>query len=721
MRKNPLDLLILWHLHQPIYYLAKNTPLGSNNQADNKNHYILPWVRMHSIKAYLDMARMSEKYPEIGMTINMTASLLSQLGDYSSGNAFDYYQMISMKNPKDLNPDEKNFLIEKFFQANWDTMIKPYPGYARLLALKQENNPALFQPKDLLDLQAWFNLSWFGFSARKEYPEIMELIKKDRNFALSDKEAIFEIQNKIVKSIIPLYKKVLSDTQTEISTTPFYHPILPLLIDTDSAHRAMPQSPLPARFSYPGDARKHIQMAKELFKEKFGNYPNGFWPAEGSLSPEAAELFIQEGVQWIATDEEILMKTLRSKERQRLFQYYKYQGKDGEVTIFFRDKGVSDSIGFRYAKMDTQSALNDLFQNLENISKNEDNRVLSIILDGENPWEYYMDGGQSFLEGLYAGLLEKKFINPLSMNAAREKTKEAEPLQNLFTGSWIYSNFKIWIGGEEDNRAWDYLQKTRKLIEDKISRNDSQEKTDKALENIFVAEGSDWFWWYGDDFQSESKKDFDTLFRSFLMAACLSLDEEIPDFLMESVIRTRSALLQPIELIYPVIDGSDSHYYEWQGSIKHETSKAHSAIFNSRELIERIYYGFSLDNFFIRIQFFNGLPPESDQRVIKILWRIHDPISRNDHTLIDLIFPLSEGVREIALHVKTKKSYALVGVKKVVEVRCSFEDLLCKPKSTLEFGIELLENGSLLERHPLQGYWKTEAPSADFYAENWFI
>jgi alpha-amylase/alpha-mannosidase (GH57 family) len=729
MQKEFLNILFLWHLHQPIYHTAE---INHNNGQKKINHYILPWIRLHATKAYLDMAKMSLKFPEVGMVFNLTPSLLEQLLDYNSGNISDYYLDMSWKEPEDLAPEEKKFIIDKFFQSNWDTMIKPYPGYSRLLSLLEEKDPTVFRDKDIRDLQVWFNLTWSGFTAREEYPELKELIIKDQGFTQNDKKVLFDIQKQIISRIIPLFQEVKEKTASEISTTPFYHPILPLLIDTETAHRSLPQIPLPPKFSFPEDAQNHIRMAKELYKEIFNEEPMGFWPAEGSVSPEAVRLFIDEKVGWIATDEEILFNTLRNFDREKLFNHYKYNTTNGEIAIFFRDKGISDSIGFRFAKMSTNDALSEFFQNLETIKNNKKNKMVAIILDGENPWEYYSDGGKSFLEGLYSKLAKSSSFNAISFSKYLEKEKEAQSIDTIYSGSWIFGNYKIWIGSDEDNRAWEYLLHTRQTIQEEIEKKGDPEMIKKALEYIYAAEGSDWFWWYGDDFQSQSKSDFDNLFRSYLIAAWEVLDKEVPSWLFEPVLsKDRITDFEPTEFSYPRINGKVTSYYEWQGSILYKTDKAGSAMFNSQSIIESVAYGFNLENFLLKVEVYKKEHLSSKDLYLIVNWKTAKKkgilgMEAEESMETVLSFPIIPGEYHYPVAIigsTDPKTFgkARIAIDEIIEIEVSFKDLKTSPDNFLEFGIELSRAEIVLEKHPRSNLWRIKVPSDEFLAVNWFV
>lgn len=702
MNQERLNIFILWHLHQPIYHSAENSK------------YILPWVRLHGIKAYYDMAQTILPFDNVGLTFNLTPSLISQLQDYTDKKAEDYYLELSYRPAGELEHPEKKTLIEKFFQCNWETMIKPYPRYKELHQLRQSKEFHEFSEQELLDLQTWFNLAWFGFAARQQYPELNELTQKDRNFSKEDKHRVLAIQQNILEEILPLYQKIDQKKQIEISTTPYYHPILPLVYDTNIARRCLMQEPLPENSSYPEDARQHIKKAKTLYQEIFGHEPAGFWPAEGSVSPEIAELFAEEGAQWIATDEEILWHSKANLTRDSLFHPYSMATKNGHLSLYFRDKGLSDAIGFQYAKMDSQAAIQTFLQNIYQIAENHNNEQVAIILDGENPWEYYYDGGEHFLTSLYQELNDNSAIQAYAMRDNPSPNLHRNQLNNLHSGSWINGNYKIWIGDKEENQAWEYIKRTR----DRITQiGDDKDKAQKALEYLYVAQGSDWFWWYGDDFQSETKSDFDGLFRSYLIAAWRTLEEEVPAWLNQPILSHKDYPSQKsTEYLKPIIDGYDSHFYEWQGAAVIKAEEEQSAIYNSQKKIKEISYGFNNKDLFLRISSSHLALEATEENHITLL--IYPRQNEEDqYKKIDI--PLKQGTQ--TLKEPTSGATIVYALEQTLEVSIPY-DSLGFPSDTRGFlFLEWYEKQQLIERIPQNSMIPIEFPHKSFITQNWFI
>lgn len=546
MTEKPLYLVFLWHMHQPYY---KDNLSGK---------CILPWVRLHGIKDYYDMAAILEEYPQIHQTFNFSSSLLEQIEDYPEGRTEDEHLKVSLKPASKLTIRDKEFILEYFFMAHWDNMIKVHPRYAELLERRGEEagerEKALneFSVQDFRDLQVWFNLAWFDpfFKTRDE--TIKKLVEKNRNFTEADKRAILEKQMKVMAQILPIYRRLQDAGQIEVSVTPYYHPILPLLCDTDVALRAMPEASMPRnRFIHPEDAEAQIEMAVSYYQKHFGCPPKGMWPSEGSVSEAVVPMMAKRGIRWIATDEAILANTLKNSPGFHDFSFevkfrpYRIQIGEHQIDCIFRDHTLSDLIGFQYWQWETEEAVADLMGRLHVIRKIVNNapgdHLVAIIMDGENAWEFYKNDGWDFLGLLYEKLSVDPGIKTVTVSEYLKEHPPAETLPRLFPGSWINNNFKIWIGHEEDNTAWDYLYAARQaLVEfEQNSKGQADQKAiEQAWQEIYIAEGSDWCWWYGEEHGSYNDREFDQLFRTHLMNVYRLIGREAPAYLAEPIIKT---------------------------------------------------------------------------------------------------------------------------------------------------------------------------------------
>jgi len=594
-----LKLCILWHMHQPFY---KDLLTG---------RYLMPWVRLHGTKDYYDMAAILDKFPDIKQTFNLVPSLLEQIEEYGRGEAVEDHLELSRKTADTLSDTDKHTILAEFFKANYETMIEPVRRYNELYK-SRNNDISDFTKQDWLDLQVLSNLAWIDPIFKDDKP-IKHLLKKQEKYTEDDKELLFKFQQKLMGKIIPLYKKMAVKGQIELSVSPYFHPILPLLCDTEIARQSVPLISLPDnRFTHPEDAAEQIATAIEYFKIKFGYKPKGMWPSEGSVSEQIIPILVDAGIEWIATDEEILALSLsrgirRSGDNRiiktgELYQPYKMTIKDKSLSIFFRDHVLSDLIGFVYSHMEPEAAVDDFIGKLENIDKNfranhDHEPVVCIALDGENVWEYFPDDGHAFLETLYTRLSEHPSIKTMTFSEAIKTTEQMCSLGKLHPGSWINHDFGIWIGHPEDNKAWDLLYDARQALENKIKSPDkaiSKESLDLAKKEIFIAEGSDWCWWFGDEHSSPDNDRFDRLYRAHLMNVYTILELDIPPELFKPI-RTdyiRAHLTEPIDFIKPKLDGKITHFYEWANAGFFDCQKASSTMHKADRKLSAIYYGY---------------------------------------------------------------------------------------------------------------------------------
>src|SRR3990172_3876883 len=505
MRDRPLHIAFLWHMHQP-YYLD---PISDK--------FVMPWVRLHGIKDYYDMVAILEKFPDIHQTINMVPSLVEQILKYTDSGATDDYMDLTLKTASDLTVCDKIFILTNFFSLQWDNMLFVYPRYRDILERRGysltpqalEKACRRFTTQDFLDLQVWFNLAWFDPMFKDHDPFLKSLIQKGRDFSETEKRELINKQIDVMRMIIPEYKKLMARGQIEVTASPYYHPILPLLCDTDIAKVAIPGISLPKkRFRHPEDAKTQIENAVSYHSRIFGSLPQGMWPSEGAVSEDILPLLGRAGIKWIATDEEILAKSLDIQFHRGLSDdepvpnaLYKpyYIDKHGHrLSMIFRDHQLSDLIGFVYSRWDSKKAVDDLISRLHRIRKgvewHDGDHLVSIILDGENAWEHYKNDGHDFLSCLYERLSRESAFKTVRVSDYLSEQPPASDMGKLFPGSWINHNFKIWIGHEEDNSAWDLVKETRDFLEATVKKEKGIEKDKiaEAWEKMYIAEGSDW-------------------------------------------------------------------------------------------------------------------------------------------------------------------------------------------------------------------------------------
>ena len=506
------------------------------------------------------MAALIESIPQMRAVINIVPSLFVQLEDYSKGSARDPYLICSSKPVSELTVDEKLFLLKNFFTINKKRKIDPSTRFSELW---QKQSQAEGQPEkalssftfqDYLDLQVLFNLAWYGPTLKKD-AEVAVLIDKDRNFSQEEKRLLLAKQQELIGKIIPLYRHLQEQGQIEISVSPFYHPLLPLICDNYLAKKAQQGLKLPEhRFSYPHDAEEQIRLAVEYYSKLFSTEPRGMWPPEGAVSNKVLELAINNGIRWVATDETILRKSLASGAgvggekmslltEEKLYAPYKFKNQVGEVSIFFRNQALSNRISFVYSSWDEEEAASDFYHRLvavrNSLKKKEGRYIISIIMDGENAWEYFPQGGERFLLSLYQKIVNRREFIPITFSEFLylQDRGSLPSLTHIAPGSWIDGNFSTWIGEPAKNEAWNHLFKARKTLENWLANFTPEEKQqksksiEKALNAIYIAEGSDWFWWLKRGEQPESEKHFSTLFKLQLSEMYRALGLEIPFYL----------------------------------------------------------------------------------------------------------------------------------------------------------------------------------------------
>lgn len=515
----------------------------------------MPWVRLHALKDYVDMVQTILDAPDgVRCTINLTPTLLSQVESLCHSPEKDRIYRLCRQDPDRLTAAERDHLVSECFSVHHETMLEPHRRYRGLW--KQRCADKEFSRQDLIDLTVWFHLAWSGVTLRKD-PVVASLIRKTRGFTLAERDALMDQQHELMRQVIPIHHMAQQLGRIEISTSPFHHPILPLLCATESAAQAEPGCPLPtARFRYPKDAARHLDLAVDYHAGLFGAPAAGMWPSEGAVSEAAVELMAERGIKWIATDEAILSRTLGHSGAH--FQPWSYDG----VTIFFRDHALSDRIGFVYSRWEPEHAAEDFVQQLRAIGGGPEATV-TVALDGENAWEHFPGGGYDFLAALYAHLAAAPDIDMVTPSMwLAENT--APTLPSLAPGTWVDGSFRTWIGDPIKNRAWELVAHARAEL---AHRPDSPE-TDRAMESMLCAEASDWFWWFGEGHSSSHDATFDLLFRRHLTAVYRALDLRVPDALHVPLDKRAHdpTRLEPTRLGRPEVTGQPLPYYKWSGA-----------------------------------------------------------------------------------------------------------------------------------------------------------
>ncbi len=549
---NPLNLVLLWHMHQPDY------------RHYDTNEFELPWVYLHAIKDYTDMAYHLEMHPQVKAVVNLVPILLDQLEDYaeqfSSGQIRDpLLRLLVTPDLEQISTEDRLHIFTCCFKSNHDTMLKPYPAYKHLHDLYDSlheqdlNKLDYFSGQYLADLLVWYHLAWTGESVRRNNEILMKLMAQSDGFSHADRMQLFNLIGELIQEIIPRYRKLAESGQIELSTTPHYHPLSPLLIDFSSAHDSLPNDNLPNNAEYPGGRDRvafHINSAIDSHAQRFGAKPAGIWPAEGAVSSLLLEQLAESGCHWCASGEGVLANSLSKSypdkplpDRNRyLYHPYRVDGETGSVICFFRDDKLSDLIGFEYAKWHGSDAAENFVQSIEQISHAAlpaERPVVSVILDGENAWESYPYNGFYFLDDLYTLLEKHAGIQTTTYRdyiASSEHAETIVTLPTLAAGSWVYGTLSTWIGDPEKNHAWDLLCEAKQSY-DLVMQSDrlTDAEKDEANRQLASCESSDWFWWFGDYNPAYAVASFDQLFRDNLANLYRLLKLPVPHSVLEPI------------------------------------------------------------------------------------------------------------------------------------------------------------------------------------------
>jgi alpha-amylase/alpha-mannosidase (GH57 family) len=610
-------------MHQPLY---KDLVTGE---------YRLPWTRFHALKDYYGMVKVLEDFPGVHQTFNLVPSMVVQIQDYASGTAADPFLDCAVKPAEELSEAEREFVLRYFFQANADHLIYRYPRYGELFGVWKScgANPQVarrhFSVQDLRDLQVLSQVAWFDEEFQEHDDEVKALIAKGRDYSLDDQALMARKEREILGHVVPVYKEFVARGQIEISTTPFYHPILPLICDSNIASVSHPGVTLPGRFQYPQDALHQLKSARGFIEREFGHAPVGLWPSEGSVSDDALSLAAEAGFQWAASDNGVLARTINQDGGAEVtYRSYLWQQKGRELRMIFRDHFLSDQVGFVYSGMRAEEAaghfLDRIRENTRPMLERGADVLVPIILDGENAWEYYNRNGRPFLRELYRRISESSDLAALTVSEAL-KLDTPRTLDHIHPGSWINANFDIWIGDEEDNIAWEYLLEARRKF-DQIAPTVSEDQRGLAYEELLIAEGSDWCWWYGPEHISENRIEFDELYRQHLANVYHALGLAPPEELSRPILKSGVPNLNqpPTHPIHPVIDGEMTSYFEWVGAGRYQLDNRSGAMHSDEPKIRDVYYGADNDNLYLRLDFdhgiqFNSLELRTEQKALSLL------------------------------------------------------------------------------------------------------
>jgi len=594
-------------MHQPYY------------KDDHTNTFLLPWVRLRCAKDYYKMPALLDQYPSIRQTFNLVPSLTEQIQSYVDGPVNDIYMDLSRRAVSDLSAEERVFVARWMTESSQIRRVRQYPRYLELVQRREQfygRDPSglagAFDDTDLLDLQVWFNLSWIGPEVIESTEELSDLVARGRNFQEEDKDQVLAAQMKLVSSVLPKYRELADRGQAELITTPYYHPILPLLADVSSARASRPDITLPThRFAHPEDAAEQLRLGVEAHHRTFGRKPRGVWPPEAALSEEVLSLIAAAGLDWAVSDEAVLSGSLPTgihrdgeglvMQPEGLYRPYRLERTSDTVDLVFRDARLSNLIGFDYQNLGAEEAASDLVERLRAIGRRQAKEpMLAVIaLDGENCWDFYEANGNHFLASLYRRLSNEPELLTVTVSEFLDQFPARSSLARVRPGSWINGTLDTWVGDPEHNAAWDQLS----LARDQVVRAEcsNSEAVDQARREVLIAEGSDWFWWFGRSHDSGMDLIWDNLYRLHLRNIYLALGQPPPTALFHSFLTDGqgSAWKRPAGVITPSLDGAPQDS-EWDAGGYVDVTALFGAMHPPKGAVSRIWFGHDEDNLYLR-------------------------------------------------------------------------------------------------------------------------
>ena len=537
--KKKLKLVLCWHMHQPEY---RDLQTGE---------FKLPWTYLHVIKDYVDMVAHLEAVPEAKAVINFAPILLEQIEDYANQVSGYLRNGVAITDPLlaalvaptiPEEPEDRLRLVKDCMRANRERQINRYPAFVKLVEMTEwleqhYGSLSYVNAQFIHDILVWYHLAWMGETVKLTDSRIKYLIEKGTCYSIHDRIEVVQIIGELLANVIRRYKVLARKGQIELSVTPYAHPIIPLLLDLNTTLEAMPDADLPELNGYPGGEDRvqwHLEKGIQTFKRFFGAKPKGCWPSEGSVSQQTLKILSDFGFNWTASGGSVLRNSLNQPENnQPTGIHHPFKLKNTKTACFFRDDGLSDLIGFEYSKWHADDAIADLIHHLENIAAHEPgDKVVSIIMDGENAWEYFPDNGYHFLSALYSRLASHPSIELTTFSECLKSKTLVKPLSKLVAGSWVYGTFSTWIGSSDKNRGWEMLGDVKYAFDKALATNRLTDKQIQQAElQLAVCEGSDWFWWFGDYNPGEAVSNFEQQFRLNLANLYRLLGEQPPAYL----------------------------------------------------------------------------------------------------------------------------------------------------------------------------------------------
>jgi len=721
---NRVNLVVLWHMHQPQYRDPETC------------QYVLPWTRLHAIKDYWGMVQVLGEAPEFHATFNVVPALGIQLEEYASGKFNEPWFELAFKPSDELTRQDKAEILARAFQVNHERLMSRWPRFVELFEWSRRAGGAqalvTFTPRDWRDVQVLSQLAWMDEIWLAKDEVVSRLASKGKDFTERDKAALKAKQLELLGLVLPAYREAAQRGQIEISTTPFYHPILPLLCDSDIARVANPGTPLPRRaFRQPEDAREQLRRAREYHQRIFGAKPAGLWPSEGSVSDQALTIALEEGFEWFGTDEGVLGRTLNvgffrdttglPANSDRLYKPYRVQLAGSSINGLFRDHHLSDLIGFVYSRMDGKAAAADLHGRLRFLGERVPSQqplTVCLFLDGENAWEYYPGNGREFLREFYKRIQNDQDFRALTASEAIAAAKELPTTTGIFPASWINANFDVWIGHAEDVAAWELLWDARQAYGRAAEASQqgrhgapTEAALKEAYESLLAAEGSDWCWWFGPEHSTANDAEFDALYRKHLTGVYLALGQVAPEELAKPIKRKPEHALHvpPTGFLTINVDGRDTSYFEWLGSGLYSPERRggsmHGRVFHLREL----RYGFDADRLSLRVDLF----PEA-------LAELEDPefrVTIGAAEELTVVIKLARGrMQEFAVEkgrlcLLNPKTVAQAAFERILEVSVDRSEINLKGQKSLRLGVALWHGGLPVDVLPAEGF--LEIPLGD--------
>ncbi len=712
-----VHLVVLWHMHQPQYRDPEN------------GRYVLPWTRLHALKDYWGMVEVLREFPNFHATFNVVPSLGMQLEEYASCSFKEPWFSLAFKNADELTREDKAEIISRAFQVNHERLMSRWPRFVELFEWSRPAGGAQalvsFTPRDWRDLQLLSQLAWMEESWLETDEVVSGLATKGKDFTEKDKSALRKKQLDFLGLVLPAYHDAAQRGQIELSTTPFYHPILPLICDSDIARVANPGTPLPRRaYRRPEDAREQLRLAREYHERVFGAKPAGLWPSEGSVSDQTLTIAGEEGFQWFGTDEGVLGRTLNvgffrdgngiPANADRLYKPWSVQVGPNGITGLFRDHHLSDLVGFVYSRMDAKAAAADLHNRMRHLGENvpgDQPLTICLFLDGENAWEYYPGNGRAFLREFYARIQGDQDFRALTATEAIAAAGSLPSTPGIFPASWINANFDVWIGHAEDITAWELLWDAREAYAHafearKQVRSDAPTETalTEARESLLAAEGSDWCWWFGPEHSTANDAEFDALYRKHLTAIYLSLGQVAPEELAKPIKRRpeHAVQLAPTGHLNVTIDGRDTSYFEWLGAGLYSPERRGGSMHGRIFYLHEMRYGFEEGRFCVRIDpFFEALAELENPE-----FRITIGGAEEMTIVVNLERGRVHGfaVEKERLCLLNPKLVAEAAFERVLEVGIHKDQINLQGQSKLRLGVALWHSGLPVDVLPAEGF-----------------